>query len=271
MKAVSCFVKKLNIRSFNPQFSAIIAKFIPEIPDLFPYLAILSLTYQSLTVLSSNFCKLTELQSLHLKGDDISEIPSYLFHQMLDLVHLRLELPSMQQLPSFKSSMGKLKHLILRNLPLVSEISSFFEFTPKLEELLFLIVAIQTLPLSFFELNTLNTLKILCCSHFSHFPEINLADAPLRENLIFLYLNWVEVVECPILQHLPDYLFYSPNLEVFNCLRCSTLQILPHQYSIASHLIGFTVHQCGTVNANHYNPPKKHLIFLKINLFLNYL
>lgn len=254
-------VKNLALISHDPQFSQRIGKRIHEIPDLFPYLAHLSLTCQSLAALSSNFCDLFDLQYLHLEGDDLSQLPPSFFHQMPELSHLRIDLPRLLHFPTLNFRMSYLTHVILRNLPHISALPSFFEFLPQLEDLYLGRVGITTLPSGFFECTALETLKILCCPQFTSFPEIDINHIPSMDQQVFPSLNWVELKVNPLLHRLPDYLLQSSNLEVLHCAQCPQLHLLPHQERIASHLIGLVLDQCGTANTHHFRLPKQPLDF----------
>ncbi len=248
-------VKELIILSYTSEFAIRVAKYISEIPALFPNLIGLEISVNNVSTLPSSFSSLSYLQRLTLVGDDLVEIPSNLLNNMVDLKKIFINAPKLKKIPSLNTFLINLERFSLKNLPLVSEIPPFFEFTPTLQEINFINVGITSLPPSIQHCTALTKLNLVLCAQLSHFPAID------RPSFQFSQLKEVELLACAPISTLPDYLFHSPHLTIFNCVDCPNLALTVHQERILSHTVGVNIIRCRTSDLAHLNITKPPLDF----------
>ena len=104
-------------------------------------------------------------------------------------------------------------------------------------------------------INILICRKIVLCAYFSQFPVIN--SSPVQ----FPHLKQVELLGCSSIISIPDYLFHSPHLTIFNCVDCPSLALTAHQERILSHTVGVNITRCRTSDSAHLFLPKLPLDF----------
>lgn len=254
-------VRDLRIASYNLHFSRRIIDMIPDLPILFPHLTLLDFSLTSLNAIPPSFSLFHELTHIAISGNEIVQLPPDLFHNMLELQSLYLETPLLTTIPPLTHYLVHLTHFGLQDLPLLTEIPPFFKYTPNLEEIEFVNIGTVTLPSTVLQCSALTSIYIAACPNLTHFPELTLDPSKNEPHLVFPQLTYVDILECPSFQILPDYLIMSPHLEVLNCMRCPQLQFTPRQIRIAGQLVGANLVQNQSPDLNHYHPPKQPLDF----------